>query len=268
MSQLYEEIIKKQYDYYSFKPNELSAKDYVELLCSTTNINEETKIVLKQGLDKLHSKREQYIQYAVYKKYTEHIEDNVEEYMNAHNIRKSEIDKIFKYIWDKLPEHIRTDWYIEYTNKNGFRFSSYMKYPYLLHLYKLNENEVNMIHTNYGQCKFGLTLSHCLLNMNRCNFCKIHLKPETNMNNAVEKLIKNMKNDFDMNYITNILMNVECAQHLFLLNSVLCKIYMYNSIRITKKEISENIIKMRVKIKEYMKVHELIHKKVVSKKKK
>jgi len=266
MSSLYEEIIKKQYNDSNFKLEELSATDYVNLLCSTNNVTEDTKKILKQALDKLHSKRKQNIEYAIYKKYYDYVKENIEEYALAHKIKSNEVHKIAYYIWSNLPTHIKNDWLYEYKSPKAFRFCKYLEYPYLLHLYNLTMNEVELIYYNYGRCQGNGILGNCLLNNNRCDLCKIHIKGETNMGNIVSKLMKYIKNEYDMNYITKILILNDSARHILLLNRQLCDEYMYNSIYLTGKEVNDDIIYMRLMIKNYMKLHELVRKKIVRRK--
>jgi hypothetical protein len=262
MSKLYEDIIKKKYSMNDYKSFELSASDYVTLLCSTSNINEDVKLILKQSLDKLHSKRNEYIEYSIYKNYYNHIVKSIEEYVIGHFINKNEIPKIIQYIWNKLPQKIKNEWSNDYMLNDSFRVILYNNYPYLLYLYGLTSNEIDMMHIN-NNCSLIRNISvECLLNEGRCVSCETDLKSETNMNNILNKLFKNIKNEYDFNFITRILIDTSSARYIFLLNNELCNKYMYLSVNITNKNIEDDVIRMRVKIREYYKLHDLIRKKI------
>jgi hypothetical protein len=117
-----------------------------------------------------------------------------------------------------------------------------------------------MMHIN-NNCSLIRNISvECLLNEGRCVSCETDLKSETNMNNILNKLFKNIKNEYDFNFITRILIDTSSARYIFLLNNELCNKYMYLSVNITNKNIEDDVIRMRVKIREYYKLHDLIRK--------
>jgi hypothetical protein len=66
-----------------------------------------------------------------------------------------------------------------------------------------------------------------------------------------------------LNYITMILINNSSARYIFLLNNILCKKYMKLSIILTGKEVIDVVIMLRMKIREYYKLHNIMRRKLI-----
>jgi hypothetical protein len=254
MSELYKEIIKKRYQISVQNEHDISATDFVNILCSTTNINEDTKLILNQALNKIHSKRKEYIQYKMYFNYSEFLTPILQDFCISHNYNQNKIPEMLKFIWNLTNDDIKFKW--KDYHYFGTNIDKKYDYPYLSHLYGLSKDEGYIIEWNSHICPFT-----CLISSNKCYRCK-HNVHDVNMDIVISKLINNMKNSFDLDYISDIIIKFETVKKTLLLNNILCKKYLYNSIHLSNKNISNNIILIRLEIKKYMKVHDILRKRI------
>lgn len=252
MSSLYTEIIKKNYN---IPYHDITASDFVKLMCSTNNIDDNTKNILKSAITEVHKKRKEYNQYISYNNFVDHIKHSLESYTKTHNI--SHKSTIYKTIWKNIPNEIRDSWEINYNN--GFTFDCKNTYPYLVHLYDLNTDEGSFINRDPYRC--GLI---CNINKDRCFICKNVFKPETNSINILNKLINNITNDYDIRYITEIIYSCISIRNCLRLNNIMCKKYLRYTIEFTKGSFPTEIIALRIELKDYMKMHEIIRKRVIN----
>jgi hypothetical protein len=252
MSSLYNEIIKKNYN---IPYHDITASDFLKLMCSTTNIDDNTKNILKSALREVHKKRKEYNQSSMFQQFSDYINPSIETYRNTHNI--SNTTKIYKFIWDNISDEVKNSWDTSYSTI--FRYDCRYTYPYLIHLYDINQDEGKFINREPHRC--GLI---CNINKDRCFTCKHVFKPETNVIGILNKLLINIKNDYDIRFITTIINKSISIRNYLRLNNKLCKIYLRYTIEFTKGNFPNDIIELRIELKDYMKMHEIIRKRVIN----
>jgi hypothetical protein len=254
MSSLYNEIIKKNYNILS---DDISAIDFVKLLCSTSNIDNNTKNILQSALKEIHKKRNEYNQFSMYREWSHFITPILNDYANSHNYTTSQSNNMYKIIWESIPEEVKEQWNTRITY--GFRFNNKHEYPYLIHLYDINKDEGKFIIRDNTYCDIS-----CHINNNRCEKCSEVFNPDTNVTTIINKLLRCIKNHFDVRFVTYIIHKYKVIYNCIKLNNGLCKKYLQSTILFTNRNIEDDIIKLRLQIKDSIKIHELIRKRVLN----
>jgi hypothetical protein len=80
MSELYNKIIKEQYNRYLEK-NDIPASDFVKLLCETPNISSDFKNTIKNAFDKIQQKRTEYINFTAFNDFKDYINPLITKYI-------------------------------------------------------------------------------------------------------------------------------------------------------------------------------------------
>jgi hypothetical protein len=252
MSELYNKIIKEQYNHYLEK-NDIPASDFVKLLCETPNISSDFKNTIKNAFDKIQQKRTEYINFTAFNDFTEYINSLITKYILSHNYQLSIINNVTKHIWKNIPEHIKKGW-----TKPYFEFDSdrIYRYPYLIHLYNISADEGYLLCWDYkNMVKEDFV---CFTSVNKCDACLKRFQVDTNITIMISKLLSNIKNDYDLQYITNeIIMKYNITKKILMLNHLICKRF-YD---IIYKNVSKNDPQL-LKLKSYLRFHEIIRKRV------
>jgi hypothetical protein len=252
MSSLYTEIIKKNYNILS---DDISATDFVKLLCSTSNIDNNTKKILQSALNEIHKKRNEYNQFSMYREWSQYITPILNDYANAHNYKNSQWNNMYKIMWESTPEEAKDLWNTRITS--GFRFNNKYEYPYLIHLYNINKDEGKFILRNNTYCDIS-----CHTNNNRCERCSGLFNHDTNVTTIINKLLVSIKNHYDVRFVTYIINRYKVIYNSVKLNNNLCNKYLEATVLFTNKNVEDDIIKLRLELKEFMRIHEIIKKRV------
>jgi hypothetical protein len=252
MSELYNKIIKERYNRY-IEQNDIPASDFVKLLCETPNLSTDFKNTIKSAFDKIQQKRTEYINLTAFNDFTDYINPLITKYISSHKLHNTTIDNIIKHIWKNIPEHIKKAW-----SKPYFEFDSdrIYRYPYLIHLYNISADEGYLLCWDYKNMMRDDFV--CFTSINKCDACMKRFQPDTNITIMMNKLLSNIKNDYDLQYITNeIIMKYNITKQILILNHIICKRF-YDIIH---KKVSRNDPQL-LKLKSYLRFHEIIRKRV------